>query len=112
DIRMIRRTRAAGVPSVTFTQGWDNLTSKTIIGARPDELIVWNERMLEEAVELHGFVPEQITVAGPPHFDPYFRHTGWTDRPRRRLHPGRHRPHRPVAGRFGRDHQRRFIHQH
>jgi hypothetical protein len=80
DIRMIRRARAAGVPSVTFTQGWDNLTSKTIIGARPDELIVWNERMLEEAVELHGFKPEQITVAGPPHFDPYFRHTGWTDR--------------------------------
>jgi hypothetical protein len=80
DIRMIRRARALGVPSVTFTQGWDNLTSKTIVGARPDELIVWNERMLEEAVELHGFVPEQITVAGPPHFDPYFRRTGWTDR--------------------------------
>jgi hypothetical protein len=80
DIRMIRRARAARIPSVTFTQGWDNLTSKTIVGARPDELIVWNERMLEEAVELHDFKPEQITVAGPPHFDPYFRHTGWTDR--------------------------------
>lgn len=80
DIRMIRRARALGVPSVTFTQGWDNLTSKTIVGARPDELIVWNERMLEEAVELHGFKPEQITVAGPPHFDPYFRRAGWTDR--------------------------------
>jgi len=80
DIRMIRRARAAGVPSVTFTQGWDNLTSKTIIGARPDELIVWNEAMRDEGVNLHGFRAEQITVAGPPHFDPYFRHTGWTDR--------------------------------
>jgi hypothetical protein len=80
DIRMIRRARAMGVPSVTFTQGWDNLTSKTIVGARPDELIVWNERMLEEAVELHGFEADRITVAGPPHFDPYFRRTGWTDR--------------------------------
>jgi hypothetical protein len=80
DIRMIRRARAAGVPSVTFTQGWDNLTSKTIVGARPDRLIVWNERMQEEAVELHGFTSSQIAVAGPPHFDPYFRHTGWTDR--------------------------------
>jgi CDP-glycerol:poly(glycerophosphate) glycerophosphotransferase len=80
DIRMIRRARSLGVPSVTFTQGWDNLTSKTIIGARPDALIVWNERMLAEAVELHGFSAEQITVTGPPHFDPYFRHTGWTDR--------------------------------
>ena len=80
DIRLIRRARAAGVPSVTFTQGWDNLTSKTIVGARPDRLIVWNERMLEEAVELHGFRPDQIDVTGPPHFDPYFRRTGWTDR--------------------------------
>jgi len=80
DVRMIRRARAAGVPSVTFTQGWDNLTSKTIIGARPDRLIVWNERMLEEAVELHGFRADQIDVTGPPHFDPYFRRTGWTDR--------------------------------
>lgn len=80
DLRLIRRARAAGVPSVTFTQGWDNLTSKTIIGARPDHLIVWNEAMLDEAVELHGFRRDQITVTGPPHFDPYFRRTGWTDR--------------------------------
>lgn len=80
DIRMIRRARAEGVPSATFTQGWDNLTSKTIVGARPDELIVWNEQMLDEAVQLHGFSPEQITVTGPPHFDPYFLRTGWIDR--------------------------------
>jgi hypothetical protein len=80
DIRMIRRARAAGVPAATFTQGWDNLTSKTIVGARSNELIVWNERMVEEAVALHGFSPEQVTVTGPPHFDPYFRRTGWTDR--------------------------------
>jgi hypothetical protein len=80
DIRMIRRARAEGVPSATFTQGWDNLTSKTIVGARPDELIVWNEEMLDEAVQLHGFSPEQITVTGPPHFDPYFLRTGWIDR--------------------------------
>jgi hypothetical protein len=80
DIRLVRRARASGVPSVTFTQGWDNLTSKTIIGARPDELIVWNERMLDEAVELHGFSAERVTVTGPPHFDPYVRRTGWIDR--------------------------------
>lgn len=80
DVRMIRRARALGIPSVTFTQGWDNLTSKTIIGARPDRLIVWNEGMLEEAVQLHGFTADQVTVAGPPHFDSYIRRTGWTDR--------------------------------
>jgi hypothetical protein len=80
DIRLIRRARAVGVPSVTFTQGWDNLTSKTIVGVRPDRLIVWNEAMREEAIELHGFRRDQISVTGPPHFDPYFRRTGWADR--------------------------------
>lgn len=80
DIRLIRRARAEGVPSVTFTQGWDNLTSKTIVGARPDALIVWNARMRDEAVALHGFSADQITVTGPPHFDPYFLRTGWIDR--------------------------------
>ncbi|MCC6175799.1 MAG: CDP-glycerol glycerophosphotransferase family protein [Chloroflexi bacterium] len=80
DIRLIRRARAEGVPSTTFTQGWDNLTSKTIVGAYSDELIVWNERMLEEAVTLHGFPADRITVTGPPHFDPYFQRTGWVDR--------------------------------
>jgi hypothetical protein len=80
DIRLIRAARAAGVPSVTFTQGWDNLSSKTIVGARPDGLIVWNERMAEEAVSLHGFRSEQIRVTGAPHFDPYVVREGWVPR--------------------------------
>ena len=80
DIRMIRRARTEGIPSVTFTQGWDNLSSKTIIGARPDELIVWNARMAEEAVALHGFAPEGIAVTGAPHFDPYVLREGWVSR--------------------------------
>jgi hypothetical protein len=77
DIRLIRRARLEGVPSVTFVQGWDNLTSKTIIGARPDELIVWNRRMRDEAIALHGYRPSEITVTGAPHFDPYFKRHGW-----------------------------------
>jgi hypothetical protein len=80
DIRLIRRARAEGVPTVTFVQGWDNLSSKTIVGARPDSLIVWNERMREEAVALHGFRPAQVAVTGAPHFDPYFERQGWVPR--------------------------------
>ena len=80
DVRLIRRARVEGVPSVTFVQGWDNLSSKTIVGARPDSLIVWNEQMLVEAVVLHGFRPEQVAVTGAPHFDPYFRREDWRPR--------------------------------
>lgn len=80
DIRLIRRARAEGVPAVTFTQGWDNLSSKTIVGARPDRLIVWNEHMADEAVSLHGFARDRIAVTGAPHFDPYVLRDGWVSR--------------------------------
>jgi len=80
DRRLIRRARQSGVPSVTYIQGWDNLTSKALIGARPDYLLVWNDEMRAEAMRLHGFPPERIAVTGAPHFDPYFTREGWQDR--------------------------------
>lgn len=80
DRRLLRWARRQGVPSVTYVQGWDNLTSKALIGARPDRLIVWNEHMRAEAVRLHGFRDEQIAVTGAAHFDPYFSRAGWRER--------------------------------
>jgi hypothetical protein len=80
DIRLIRRARQARAPTVAFIQGWDNLTSKTIIGARPDELIVWNHRMRDEAIALHEYQASRVAVTGAPHFDPYFRREGWMPR--------------------------------
>lgn len=80
DLRLIRRARAESVPTVAFVQGWDNLTSKTIIGARPDALIVWNRHMRDEAAALHGFRPNQVRVTGAPHLDPYFTRDGWVGR--------------------------------
>lgn len=80
DRRLLRRARRAGVPSVAYIQGWDNLISKALIGARPDYLIVWNDNMREEAMRLHDFPPQRIAVTGAPHFDPYFSREGWQDR--------------------------------
>jgi len=80
DVRLLRRAQSEGVPSVTFVQGWDNLSSKTIIGARPDRLLVWNEPMYQEATTLHGFRTEQVRITGAPHFDPYVTRAGWTGR--------------------------------
>jgi hypothetical protein len=82
DIRLLRRAASDGVRTVTFVQGWDNLSSKTIIGARPDRLLVWTERMRVEATTLHGFRPGQVAVTGAPHFDPYVTREGWLSRSR------------------------------
>ena len=34
---------------------------------------VWNETMKRQAVEIHGYRPEQVCVAGVPQFDNYAR---------------------------------------
>lgn len=76
DIPLLRRCRAAGVPAISAILSWDNLTSKGSMPIAPRRLIVWNEIMKREAVELHGYNPEHVHIAGAPHFDPYFRREG------------------------------------
>jgi hypothetical protein len=73
DALLLRRARALGVPSLCVVLSWDNLTSKGYMAARPDRLVVWNERMRQEAVELHDYAPDEVEVAGVAHFDVYQR---------------------------------------
>lgn len=69
ESRLIRAARRAGVPSIAIVPSWDNLTSKGVIGAMPDHLSVWNETMLDEALKLYDFTPEQVHVTGALQFD-------------------------------------------
>ena len=56
---------------------WDNFTNKLLPVRRVDRLIVWNELMKQQAVELHGYPPDEVRVAGTPQWDLYF--TGGDD---------------------------------
>jgi UDP-N-acetylglucosamine 2-epimerase len=51
---------------------WDNFTNKLLPVRRVDRLLVWNDLMRDQAIELHGYEPDQIRVAGVPQFDGYF----------------------------------------
>jgi hypothetical protein len=73
DALLLRAARRLGIPTLCVVLSWDNLTSKGHMAVRPDRLVVWNERMREEAVELHDYQPEAIDVAGVAHFDIYAR---------------------------------------
>jgi hypothetical protein len=53
---------------------WDNLTNKGLIHGPVDHVTVWNEYMKKEAVDLHGVLPERVTVTGAQQFDHWF---GW-----------------------------------
>jgi hypothetical protein len=72
-IQLYMSARRFGVRSIAIVPSWDNLSSKGIVGAQPDQLLVWNDIMRREAIELHDFAPEQIEICGPLQFDIYAR---------------------------------------
>jgi hypothetical protein len=72
EIRLLRAARRYGVMSIAVVPSWDNLTSKGVMGVKPDYLTVWNDIMLNEAVELHSFAERRIAVTGPLQFDNFF----------------------------------------
>lgn len=80
DALLLRGARRLGIPSLCVVLSWDNLTSKGYMAARPDRLVVWNERMRQEAIDLHDYAPEDVEVAGVAHFDIYQRPTERLDR--------------------------------
>ena len=67
------RADAAGVPILAIDLSWDHFTTKTAPLRRAAGLSVWNETMKRQAVEIHGYLPEQVCVAGVPQFDIYAR---------------------------------------
>jgi hypothetical protein len=73
EIPLLRTAARRGVRSMALDASWDNFTNKLLPVRRIDRLIVWNELMKRQAVELHGYQPDQIRVAGVAHWDLYFR---------------------------------------
>ena len=73
EVPLLRTAVQRRVPSVAVDPSWDNFTNKLIPVRRVDRLVVWNELMKAQAVALHGYRAEEITVAGTPQWDLYFR---------------------------------------
>lgn len=73
EVPLLRTARRRGVFSMAIDPSWDNFTNKLIPVRQVDRLVVWNEIMKAQAVELHGYAPAAVRVAGAPQFDPHFR---------------------------------------
>ncbi len=68
---LMGRADAAGVPILAIDLSWDHFTTKTAPLRRVAGLTVWNETMKRQAVQIHGYRPDQVCVAGVPQFDIY-----------------------------------------
>jgi CDP-Glycerol:Poly(glycerophosphate) glycerophosphotransferase len=73
EIPLLRTAARRGVRSMAVDPSWDNFTNKLIPVRRVNRLIVWNDLMKQQAIDLHGYGPDEVRVAGTPQWDLYFR---------------------------------------
>ena len=68
----VRGARRLGIRSVLCVGSWDHLTTKGLIHAVPDRVVVWNDAQREELRTIHGIDPECVAVTGAPAYDHWF----------------------------------------
>jgi len=73
EIPLLRTAVRRRVWSVAVDASWDNFTNKLLPVRRVNRLIVWNELMKRQAIEFHGYEPQDIRTTGTPQWDRYFR---------------------------------------
>jgi hypothetical protein len=69
---LVRLTRGTSVRTLFLVDNWDNLSSKTVLWARPDHLAVWGEQSVEHAVAIQGMAEEDVSIVGTARFDDYY----------------------------------------
>jgi hypothetical protein len=96
EVPLLRTAKRRGVRAMAIDPSWDNFTNKLMPVRRVDRLVVWNDLMKIQAVDLHGYRPDEIRVAGVPQWDHYFSRGATTDRA-------------AFFGRIGADPSRRLV---
>jgi hypothetical protein len=71
DHLVLDESRRRGIPSACIVLSWDNLYSRGPMSRRPDHLMVWSEEMRQQAIEVHQFPADRISIVGAPQFQPY-----------------------------------------
>jgi hypothetical protein len=69
---VVKAASRLAIPTGVAVYSWDNLSNKGGLHVRPDQLFVWNEIQVREAVELHGVDRSLVRATGTPRFDAVF----------------------------------------
>jgi hypothetical protein len=76
EVPLLRTAVRRRVRSMAVDPSWDNFTNKLLPVRRVNRLIVWNDLMKQQAIDLHGYRPDEVRVAGAQQWDVYFRSPG------------------------------------
>ena len=68
----VRGARRLGVRSVLCVGSWDNLTTKGLIHAVPDRVVVWTDAQREELRTIPRIDSERVAITGAPAYDQWF----------------------------------------
>ena len=71
DGECMRLAKRMGIFTIGMVRSWDNLTAKGLLRSLPDQLIVHNDLLRDEAASYHRVPTERIAVTGIPHYDAY-----------------------------------------
>jgi len=71
NVHVIKEAKKRGIPVLCLVESWDNFICKGPLSAVPDRMAVWNEGMITEANQFHGFPSDKMDVIGVPQFDLY-----------------------------------------
>jgi hypothetical protein len=61
------------IPCLFLIDNWDNLSSKSVMWAKPSDMGVWGEQSVDHAVHIQGMPRNHVMALGTPRFDQYFR---------------------------------------
>ncbi len=71
-VDVMKAAAEARVPTATWIQSWDNLTTKGLLHFAPDRVFVWNEIQRDELARYHGVPSSRACVTGAQSFDHWF----------------------------------------
>lgn len=69
DMALVREGKRSNIRTLGMVISWDNPTSKQLLRALPDEILVQSETTREELVSLHAVPARRIQIVGSPHYD-------------------------------------------
>jgi hypothetical protein len=79
-VDVLKSAAIRGLPTVSWVQSWDNLSSKGLLNFVPDKVFVWNDTQRSELARYHGVPRENVCLTGAQTFDHWFREEGPSDR--------------------------------
>jgi hypothetical protein len=82
---LVKACEHLGIPCVLLMNSWDNPSSKAVLSAVPDRLVVWGEQTKRHAVEFMNFPAERVACLGAAQFQIYREPVVESDAELRRL---------------------------